>query len=89
MSPELGLGFAENLLSRSRPRHVARPSLTVRQQEILRLIAQSRTTKEIAVELGVSAKTVEFHRAQLMKRLGIFDVPGLVRHAISLGLGEG
>jgi len=62
--------------------------LNSRQREILRLIAESRTTKEIAVELGLSAKTVEFHRAKLMKTLGIFDVPGLVRYAIKVGLAE-
>lgn len=60
--------------------------LTPRQREILSLIAQSRTTKEIAYELGVSAKTVEFHRAELMRRLGIFDIPGLVRYALKAGL---
>jgi DNA-binding NarL/FixJ family response regulator len=62
--------------------------LTVRQREILALIAQSRTTKEIAHELGISAKTVEFHRAELMRRLGIFDIAGLVRYALKHGLAE-
>jgi DNA-binding NarL/FixJ family response regulator len=62
--------------------------LTARQREILQLIAESRTTKEIALELGLSAKTIEFHRAELMKRLGIFDIPGLVRYALRAGLTE-
>lgn len=62
--------------------------LNSRQREILRLIAESRTTKEIALELGLSAKTVEFHRAKLMKCLGIFDVPGLVRYALKAGITE-
>ena len=60
--------------------------LTSRQREILQLIAESRTTKEIAAELGVSAKTVEFHRAELMKRLNLRDIPALVRFAIQTGL---
>jgi DNA-binding NarL/FixJ family response regulator len=60
--------------------------LTPRQREILRLIALGRTTKAIARSLGISAKTVETHRAQLMERLDIYDVAGLVRHAIRIGL---
>jgi DNA-binding NarL/FixJ family response regulator len=60
--------------------------LTPRQREILRAIAEGRTTKTIARELGISVKTVETHRALLMERLGIHDVPGLVRYAIRHGL---
>ena len=65
--------------------------LTPRQLEVLRLIAESHTTKQIAHRLGLSTKTVETYRTQLMKRLGIHDVAGLVRHAIAAGLifGEG
>jgi DNA-binding NarL/FixJ family response regulator len=61
-------------------------TLTARQREILQLIAEGRTTKEIAADLDVSVKTVETHRAQLMDRLGIHDVAGLVRLAIREGL---
>lgn len=60
--------------------------LTSRQREILQLIAESRTTKEIAFTLNISAKTVETHRAQIMERLDVYDVPGLVRFAIRAGL---
>lgn len=60
--------------------------LTSRQREILQLIAEGRTTKEIADLLYVSVKTVETHRLQLMKRLNIHDVAGLVRYAIRMGL---
>lgn len=60
--------------------------LTPRQREILQLIAEGAATKEIARTLGVSVKTVETHRAQLMERLNIHDVPGLVRYAIRIGL---
>lgn len=60
--------------------------LTPRQREILQLIAEGQTTKEIANLLGLSAKTVEMHRAQIMQRLGIHDVAGLVRYAIRIGL---
>jgi DNA-binding NarL/FixJ family response regulator len=61
-------------------------SLTSRQREILRLIAERNNTKEIAYVLSISVKTVETHRAHLMRRLGIYDVPGLVRLAIRTGL---
>ena len=60
--------------------------LTPRQREILQLIAERHNTKEIATLLEISAKTVETHRAQLMARLEIYDVPGLVRLAIKAGL---
>jgi DNA-binding NarL/FixJ family response regulator len=60
--------------------------LTPRQREILQLIAEGHTTKEIAGQLSISVKTVEMHRAQLMDRLGIHDVAGLVRYAIRMGL---
>jgi DNA-binding NarL/FixJ family response regulator len=60
--------------------------LTARQREILQLIAESLGTKEIAFQLGVSTKTVETHRKQLMERLNIHDVAGLVRYAIRTGV---
>ena len=60
--------------------------LTERQREILQLIAEGQTTKAIALILKVSPKTVEYHRAQLMERLKIHDIPGLVRFALRAGL---
>ena len=63
--------------------------LTARQREILQLIAEGRTTKEIAQMLTLSAKTVEMHRAQLMERLDIHDVAGLVRYALRTGIISG
>jgi DNA-binding NarL/FixJ family response regulator len=56
--------------------------LTERQREILQLIAEGQTTKAIALILKVSPKTVEYHRAKLMERLNIHDIPGLVRFAL-------
>ena len=58
----------------------------MRQREILQLIAEGHTTKDIAQRLNVSVKTVETHRAHLMERLEIHDVPGLVRFAVRVGL---
>jgi DNA-binding NarL/FixJ family response regulator len=63
-------------------------TLSPRQREVLRLIAEGRTTKQIAQMLTISVKTVETHRAQLMERLDIHDVAGLVRYAIIVGLIE-
>lgn len=60
--------------------------LTDRQREILQLIAEGQTTKAIALILKISPKTVEYHRARLMERLNIFDIPGLVRLALQSGL---
>ncbi|MGA8051348.1 MAG: response regulator transcription factor [Burkholderiales bacterium] len=64
----------------------AREALTPRQREVLKMIAEGRATKEIAFALNLSVKTVETHRAQIMDRLGIRDVAGLVRYAIRNGL---
>lgn len=60
--------------------------LTPRQREVLQLIAEGNTSKEIARKLSLSTKTVEMHRSQLMTSLDIHDVAGLVRYAIRVGL---
>lgn len=61
-------------------------ALTARQREVLALVAAGKSTKEIAFTLNLSVKTIETHRAQIMERLGIRDVPGLVRYALRTGL---
>ncbi len=60
--------------------------LTPRQREVLQLIAEGHSTKEIARKLDISVKTVEMHRSQLMTSLDIHDVAGLVRYAIRRGI---
>jgi DNA-binding NarL/FixJ family response regulator len=60
--------------------------LTSRQREILQLVAEGRSTKDVAQLLSLSIKTVEAHRSQIMNRLDIHDVAGLVRFAIRNGL---
>ncbi|MEP7155812.1 MAG: response regulator transcription factor [Betaproteobacteria bacterium] len=60
--------------------------LTARQREILQMIAEGKSTKEIAFQLDLSVKTVETHRAALMERLGIHDIAGLVLYAVRHGL---
>ncbi len=60
--------------------------LTPRQRQVLQLVAEGLGTREISERLHVSIKTVETHRAQMMDRLGIHDVPGLVRFALRTGI---
>lgn len=76
----LGYGRGENAASTPLKR------LTHRQTQILELIAKGKTTKQIALDLNISVKTVESHRMQLMDRLEIHDIPSLVRFAIKAGL---
>lgn len=64
----------------------ARPGLTARQLEVLRLLALGKSVKEIAYDLQLSAKTVETYRAQIMERLDLHDLASLVRYAIRTGL---
>jgi|KBSMisStaDraftv2_1062788.scaffolds.fasta_scaffold06906_11 DNA-binding NarL/FixJ family response regulator len=65
---------------------VAVHELTPRQREILQLIAEGHSTKDMAQRLSLSVKTIESHRMEIMNRLGIHDVAGLVRYAIRIGL---
>jgi DNA-binding NarL/FixJ family response regulator len=60
--------------------------LSERERQVLTLIAEGLSSKEIAKELGVSLKTIESHRANLMDKLDIHKVSGLVRFAIRVGL---
>jgi DNA-binding NarL/FixJ family response regulator len=61
-------------------------SLTLRQREILQLIAEGHTARQIAALLHINRKTVEAHRTELMRRLDVHNVAGLIRYAIRLGL---
>lgn len=60
--------------------------LTPREREVLQLVAEGKSTKEIAFDLGVSVKTVETQRQQIMKKLNVFSVAGLTKFAIREGL---
>lgn len=62
--------------------------LTPREREVLQLIAEGLANKQIAAELGISIKTIEKHRQQVMNKLGLHDVASLTRHAISKGMVE-
>jgi DNA-binding NarL/FixJ family response regulator len=60
--------------------------LSARQRQVLQLIAEGSSTREIADRLYLSVKTVETHRAQIMRKIEIYDVAGLTRYAIRIGL---
>jgi DNA-binding NarL/FixJ family response regulator len=86
LSPSVSKDVVGDLLSGKAPAANPLDELTPRQRETLQLIAEGKTTKEIASRLNLSIKTVETHRAQLMERLDIHDVAGLVKFAIRVGL---
>jgi DNA-binding NarL/FixJ family response regulator len=62
------------------------PHLRDRERQVLQLVAEGKTTKEVATILGISVKTAESHRMKIMERLDIHDTAGLVRYAIRKGL---
>ncbi|MBH1971936.1 MAG: response regulator transcription factor [Moraxellaceae bacterium] len=68
------------------PKSSADQLLTQRQLEVLRLVAKGCSSKEIARELSISIKTIETHRSQIMQRLDIHNMTGLVRYAVKMGL---
>jgi len=77
---------AARIEPRGMPDAVGIDALTERQREVLRLIAQGRTTQEIAEALAVSPKAVEFHRVRIRKVLGLSSTAALVRYAVAEGL---
>ena len=86
LSPSISRTVIDSYLERVGGQFSPLEQLTSRQREILQLLAEGRNTKEIASDLDISVKTVESHRLQLMERLNIHDIPGLVRYAIRSGL---
>jgi DNA-binding NarL/FixJ family response regulator len=86
LSPAVSKHVVGDYLRRVADERSPLEQLTPRQRETLQLIAEGQTTKEIAQTLQVSVKTVETHRAQLMERLDIHDIAGLVRYAMQMGL---
>ena len=83
LSPGVSGAVAEALLSKT-----ARPPdpLTSRERQVLQLISEGKSTRDVACLLGISAKTAESHRARLMHKLDIHETASLVRYAIRRGL---
>ena len=81
LSPGVASAVAEAYLA---PQHTA--ALSVRERQVLQLIAEGHSTKAIAARLAISAKTVESHRSKLMQKLDIHDTASLVRYAIRHGV---
>ena len=81
LSPGVAGAVAEAYLA---PQHTT--ALSVRERQVLQLIAEGHSTKAIAVRLAISAKTVESHRSKLMQKLDIHDTASLVRYAIRHGV---
>lgn len=86
LSPAVSKGVLSDYVQRLRSEDLDADALTPRQREVLQLIAEGSSSKEIARRLELSVKTVETHRSQLMKQLGIHEVTGLVRYAMRVGL---
>ncbi len=86
LSPRISKCVLDTYFQRVGNNHAPLKQLTPRQREIVQLIAEGKSTKEIAFLLSLSIKTVEAHRAQLMAKLDIHNVPGLVRYAMRVGL---
>lgn len=86
LSPAVSKGVVHDYVQRLRDEDQPAAALSPRQREVLQLVAEGHSTKEIARRLDLSVKTVDTHRSQLMKQLDIHEVAGLVRYALRVGL---
>jgi len=87
-SPSITKRLAREVGKRSTSHMQAAKKLSPRESEVLQLVAEGATNKQVASDLGISIKTVEKHRQHLMDKLGIHDTAGLTRFAISSGVIE-
>jgi DNA-binding NarL/FixJ family response regulator len=85
LSPKISRAVVDAYLSNT---YVAADPLSGRERQVLQLVGEGKTTKDIAAHLGISVKTAESHRARLMKKLDIHETASLVRYAIRSGLIE-
>jgi RNA polymerase sigma factor (sigma-70 family) len=86
LSPSVSRHVVEEYVQRRTREPTVLERLTPRQREILQLVAEGHTTKEIAEQIHLSSKTVETYRTQLMDQLGIENMAGLIRFAIRSGI---
>ena len=83
LSPSISRSVVDAYLSKT---YVSTDPLSGRERQVLQLVGEGRSTKDIAIQLGISVKTAESHRARLMKKLDIHETASLVRYAIRRGL---
>jgi DNA-binding NarL/FixJ family response regulator len=86
ISPLIANDLISFLVDPSRPPSKFDVELTGRQREVLQLIAEGRTMKEIAFQLGISARTAETHKYEMMQSLGVQTTADLIRHAVKINL---
>ena len=86
LSPAVTKSMLSELLVDAKGKDAGEGNITVRQREVLKLVAEGMSTKEIARRLDLSIKTVDTHRTNLMNQLNIHDLAGLVRYAIRNGI---
>ena len=88
VTPHAGIEAARlaSLHPKQNPAEMFGTKLTPRQREVLQLVAEGKSTKQISASLGISPKTVEFHRNSLMDELGLRSIAELTRFAISQGI---
>jgi len=91
ISPEIAQGLVNQALESStalprQPKPTPPVTLSLRQKEVLQLVAEGKSNKEIASTINVTVKTIEFHKARISKELGVHTTAELTKHAISLGL---
>ncbi len=83
LSPSISRAVVDAYLSRT---YVSTDPLSARERQVLQLVGEGKSTKEVAAQLGISVKTAESHRARLMRKLDIHETASLVRYAIRRGL---
>jgi DNA-binding NarL/FixJ family response regulator len=83
LSPRISRVVVDAYLSKT---EVSPDPLSTRERQVLQLVGEGKSTKEVATQLGVSVKTAESHRARLMRKLDIHETASLVRYAIRRGL---
>jgi DNA-binding NarL/FixJ family response regulator len=86
LSKDISQTVVERYLSSEHPAEEEEETLSNRERQILQLVAEGHTNREIASALGITPKTVDTHRTRLMAKLDIHDTPGLVRYAIRKGM---
>ena len=86
ITPLIAKGLVESAVTGRKPAIAPSERLTPRQREVLQLVAEGNTVKEIAVALEISPKTVEFHKTQLMEQLDLHTTADLTRYAMTHGL---